>query len=87
MERPEDYESITTLDISYENLTELPSWVSECKNLEILDCSNNDITQIDNLPPTLKHLNCSVNQIAYLNNLPPTLRQLYCIYSFNRILE
>ena len=59
MNRPEDYESITTLDISFKNLTELPSWVSECKNLKSLYYYNNFITQLDNLPKKkLKILNC-----------------------------
>ena len=34
MERPEDYKSITTLDISGKNLTELPYCMSECKKLK-----------------------------------------------------
>ena len=55
MERPHDYESITTLDISHKKLKELPSWISECKNLEHLNCSCNFITKLDNLPPTLKN--------------------------------
>ena len=56
MDRPHDYESITTLDISSKNLTELPSWVSECKNLEYLNCSWNKIKQLNNLPIGLKKI-------------------------------
>ncbi len=43
MERPPNYKSITELYISQEKLTELPSWVSECKNLKELDCSWNEL--------------------------------------------
>ena len=85
MERPHDYESITTLDISKKKLTELPSWVSEHKKLEILDCSDNNITQLDNLPPGLKHLNCRNNQLTHLDNFPPGLKHLDC--SGNKITQ
>ena len=78
MERPYNYESITTLNISNKNLTELPSWVSECKNLEKLNCSFNKITLLNNLPPTLNELYCNNNKITNLNNLPQTLKILYC---------
>ena len=92
MERPENYNSITTLDISYENLTELPSWVSECKNLKILNCSNNNITQIYNLLPRLKELYCTNNKIIQIDNLPKTLKELICYnnllkYEFEHTLE
>ena len=78
MERPHDYESLTTLDISNKKLKELPSWVSECKKLEILDCSRNNISSLDNLPPGLKELDCSCNQITSLDNLQLRLKVLYC---------
>ena len=78
MERPHDYESLTTLDISKKKLIELPSWVSECKKLEILDCSRNNITQLDNLPKTLITLVCCNNSITQLDNLPQTLKFLEC---------
>ena len=41
MKRPQDYETLTTLDISNKGLTELPSWVSQCHNLKELNCSWN----------------------------------------------
>ena len=56
MERPHDYESLTTLNISNKNLEELPCWISECKKLEKLICSSNNITRIDNLPQKLEKL-------------------------------
>ena len=91
MERPDDYEAITTLDISDKKLKELPSWVSECKNLEILDCSRNNITHLDNLPPNLKKLYCHDNKITHLDNLPQRLKELECSnnplkYTFKTIL-
>jgi len=92
MERPSNHKSITTLDISYKNLTELPFWINECKNLEILDCSYNNITQLDNLQIRLKILTCSDNKITQLNNLPSTLKELNCYnnplkYDFKPTIE
>ena len=92
MERPRDYELITTLNISSKNLTELPSWVSECKKLENLNCSWNKIKHLDNLPPTLKKLYCCYNQITQLDNLPETVNSLLCTqnpfkYEFEPTLE
>ena len=78
MERPQDYETLKTLDISNKGLIELPSWVSQCHNLKELDCSYNKITKIQNLPPTLEILVCSRNKITYLDNLPQTLKILFC---------
>lgn len=43
-------DEIIELDISYNNLTEIPSFVFECKNLIKLDISNNPI---DKLPPEI----------------------------------
>ena len=73
MERPDNYESITKLYIAYEKLTELPFWVSECKNLEYLNCSWNKIKDLNNLPIRLKELDCNGNNIRQLDNLPCTL--------------
>ena len=65
MERPEDYESVSKLDISNKGLIELPSWVSQCHNLKELYCKNNKITKLDNLPKTLKELICYNNLLKY----------------------
>ena len=81
MERPKDYETLTTLNISRKELTELPSWISECHNLKELICSINQITQLDNLPPTSKALNYRSNKITHLDNLPLTLKELFCKYN------
>ena len=77
MERPEDYESITTLDISSKELAELPSWLSECKKLKNLYFHNNSITHLDNLPQTLEKLECAHNIITQLDNLPATLKKIF----------
>ena len=78
MDRPDNYESINTLEILQEELTELPSWISECKKLKELYCNHNKITHLDNLPPGLKILYCHFhfNEITTLDNLPPGLKVL-----------
>jgi Leucine-rich repeat (LRR) protein len=43
-----------------------------------LDCSGNEITNLDNLPPNLHTLYCWENKITNLDNLPINLQTLYC---------
>ena len=72
-------DDITLLDLSNRNLTKLPN-ISRFIKLEILYCNNNQITQLDNLPNTLKILFCYSNQITQLDNLPNSLQSLDCSY-------
>ena len=53
--------------------------------MQILDCYNNLITQLDKLPSFLRELNCSNNQITQLDNLPSYLQELNC--SGNQIIQ
>jgi Leucine-rich repeat (LRR) protein len=51
----------------------------ECPTtLEKLDCSNNQLSSIDNLQLNLKELYCGYNEITNLNNLPSSLNKLHC---------
>ena len=43
------------------------------------------MTQLDNLTPSLQKLNCSRNQITQLDNLPSSLQELKC--SSNQIIQ
>ena len=81
----ESYDTDTTikLDISKKKLKSLPPEILKFTNLFELDCSNNQITSLDNLPPTLGTLDCHGNQLTSLDNLPPTLQTLYC--SINKL--
>ena len=79
-----DY-SITELDISNKDLTELPKDIAKYTNLKILNCSFNQITSLDNLPLRLEILYCWNNNITSLDNLPPTLKELNC--SYNQIIN
>jgi hypothetical protein len=51
------------------------------KQLEELDCSSNEITELINIPNTLKYLNCSSNKIKSLLDLPNDLTGLNCKYN------
>lgn len=59
--------------------------LKENTRLEILDCSNNLITTITNIPLTLEELNCSRNLLINLDGLPNNLIKLDC--SFNQITQ
>jgi Leucine-rich repeat (LRR) protein len=57
-----------------------------------VQCDNNQITSLDNLPQTLEILNCSYNKMTRLDNFPITLKELQCdnnqfIYNFKPTLE
>ena len=65
-----NYESITYLDISGRDLTELPEDLHLYINLVELNCSSNKISSLVNLPNTLIKLECCSNQLSSLNNLP-----------------
>ena len=73
-----DYSIITELDLFNKDLIELPD-LSQYTNLKTLDCNNNSITQINNLPLSLTELYCSYNKITSLDNLPLSLIKLDCI--------
>ena len=44
----------------------------------ILDCANKQLTELPELPDTLKTLDCDNNQLTELPELPDTLQYLYC---------
>lgn len=48
------------------------------KSLIEIDCSDNEITELLNLPNTLIKLNCNKNKITSLDNLPQNLKILDC---------
>ena len=82
-----NYKTLTYLNFSYRKLDVLPFCVIECENLKILDCSNNNLTQIDNLPLQLIYLNCSFNQIKKMDNLPSGIEKIICCNNKISILE
>jgi Leucine-rich repeat (LRR) protein len=49
--------------------------------LKFLNCSNNQLTSLPNLPEILEVLYCGGNQFTSLPYLPETLNKLYCNYN------
>ena len=76
--------SLRILDISMNNLHELPDAIASLPHLEYLDCSDNYIEIINNLTCPLIQLNCGSNNITSIYNLPPSLTSLalHQYYSF-----
>ena len=60
------------IDLSNKKLKKLPD-LTKYTNLKILKCSNNELTELNNLPNTLTELYCDNNQLQKLNNLPNKL--------------
>lgn len=69
--------SVKEINMCNLNLTELPN-LSRFKKLHSLDCSNNRLTKLTNLPANLKNLFCTRNLITELTDLPKKLARLYC---------
>ena len=59
------------------NLTELPD-LSRFTNLKRLECINNKLTQLSNLPDTIEELLCYQNELVTIDKLPNKLKYLYC---------
>lgn len=80
---------IELLDIKSKKISGIVDLI-KFKNLIKIYCSNNQITQLDNLPSKLTVLNCINNQINQLINLPTSLdnlpSQLVILYCSNNQL-
>ena len=70
-------EGILTLNISGKRIKSLPD-LTRFKNLQFLNCSNNQLTSLPTLPPNLTELHCYSNQLSSLPTLPPNLEVLAC---------
>ena len=66
--------TITELDLSYKCLNKLPDDIHKYTNLIKLDCCNNNITNLDNLPPKLQYLYNYGKQFKY--DFEPTLENI-----------
>ncbi|MFD2942580.1 T9SS type A sorting domain-containing protein [Flavobacterium notoginsengisoli] len=75
---------LISLDVSNSSITDLTG-IGAFKDLEILNCSNNQITSLNLLPNSyLTTLNCSRNALTALNSLP-TQELRTIIASYNQI--
>jgi hypothetical protein len=68
------------LDRYNQKFTVLPN-LKKYKNLLILNCPNNKLTILSELPNTLIKLYCWLNQLTKLPKLPDTLIKLNCSYN------
>ena len=64
---------VNELNISNRGLIKLPDDIEKYNNLEKLYCYGNQLTSLDNLPPTLEKLSCSGNPLKY--DFEPTLKK------------
>ncbi len=69
------FQNMKTLNISYNNLTELPNLPNR---LVTLRCNKNQLSQLPRLPSTLESLSCFHNQLSVLPDLPDGLTELIC---------
>jgi hypothetical protein len=67
-------ESLVINSLQIENL----EGIEYFSNLKVLECLENNISSIKQLPSTLVKLDCSMNQLSYLPTLPPSLEELSC---------
>ena len=72
-------------DLIENNLQEIPNDISQ--DIIVLNCSNNNIEKIENLPDKLQELDCSFNKIKKIENLPDTLLELDIIYNRIQVIE
>ena len=66
---------IIKLDLSRKQINGILN-LDKFSNLTELDCRENKITKLDNLPNSLTKLDCEKNQITNLDNLPNSLTVL-----------
>jgi len=67
----------TSLDLSNMGLTELPD-LSKFQYIYHFNCSNNKLTSLHNLPPSITYLYCNNNQLTSLPELPETITNFQC---------
>jgi len=79
-----NYMSLTMFICHDNNLSSLPKLLSLAPLTE-LQCHNNQLTELIDLPETLKLLSCSGNKLKKLPTLPPNLVNLFC--HFNQLTE
>jgi Leucine-rich repeat (LRR) protein len=70
-------DGVTEINISNKNIKGTLDFTRFSKLIK-LNCDDNLITSLYNLPNSLIELCCSYNQITSLDNLPTSLIKLYC---------
>ncbi len=75
---------ITKLDLKNRNLTYIPSLIKFTK-LKELNCKNNKLELLPELPTSLQILNCSSNNLIEISETPLAVKYLDC--SFNLLKQ
>lgn len=70
-------ENIDQITLGYQPIYFIPD-LKRFSNLIFLNCCNNQLKSLPNLPQSLKVLYCPNNDLEELPELPHTLRSLYC---------
>ena len=70
-------DDIVELSICGKGIKFLPD-LTRFKKLKKLNCHNNKLTSLSNLPQNLEILYCTSNQLTSLSDLPQSLKELYC---------
>jgi hypothetical protein len=73
--------SATTIEIPHLNIANIEG-IEYFTSLQVLDCSDNNLTTIPALPASLKKLSCSENQISSIQMLPFSLVELNCDHNW-----
>jgi len=73
-------EDILTLNVSNRGIKSLPN-LTRFKNLEVLDCDNNQLTSLPTLPQNIEKLYCYNNKLTSLPTLPQNLKVLICFHN------
>ena len=75
------------LKINNNKLTNIDFIDKSNKSLTTLECSLNEIKNLDNLPENIQVIKCIKNEILHLDNLPQKLKKLLCSYNKIKILD
>ncbi len=76
---------VKIIDCSENDLIDL-NGIELYRELEVLDCGSNGLTNLQYLPSSLEYLNCSGNPLTELPLLPNSLNYLKC-FDTNLIYE
>lgn len=80
IEKPPNPLKVKKLYLCDMELTILPDWINLCKNLQLINCNQNNITSLPNdLPNSVEIIRCHTNNICTLpNNLPKNILIINC---------
>src|ERR1035437_10396697 len=72
-----DILNATSVDVSNSSIADLTG-IENFVNINYLNCSNNLLTFLPDLPTNISNFNCSINQLTSLPTLPTGIVQFHC---------